>query len=129
MERLQQKIATAKQALAALDEALQMPKNTIVRDASIQRFEFSVEVIWKMAQAYLRLKEGLDLASPKQVFRSCFNLGLLNEQQTKTSLNMIDDRNLTVHTYNEELSEKIFNNIKKYAQIMHVLLEAISNNV
>ena len=129
MERLQQRIKTAEKALNALSEALKMPKNTIVRDAAIQRFEFSVEAVWKLGQIYLRIKEGLDLASPKQVFRSCFEIGLLEKHQTEISLRMIDDRNLTVHTYDEELSELIFSRITEYAQIMTVLLESIRNNV
>jgi nucleotidyltransferase substrate binding protein (TIGR01987 family) len=127
MERLQQRITIAKQALATLDEALAMDLNTIVRDAAIQRFEFCVEAVWKLAQLYLRKKEGLDLGSPKQVLRNCFKVGLLDEYQTRIGLRMIDDRNLTVHTYDEELAEKIFNNLEEYAQLMHNLLNKIES--
>ncbi len=129
MERLQQRIKIAKQALSKLDEVLQMHPNTVVRDAYLQRFEFCVEAVWKMAQLYLRKKEGLDLGSPKQVIRSCFTLDLLNKDQTQTCLRMIDDRNLTVHTYDEELAEKIFSKIKEYAKIMHILLTKIENKI
>ena len=56
-------------------------------------------------------------------------LDLLNKDQTQTCLRMIDDRNLTVHTYDEELAEKIFSKIKEYAKIMHILLTRIENKI
>ena len=44
----------AAKALLVLDEALAMPKNPIVRDSAIQRFEISFELCWKFLKAYLR---------------------------------------------------------------------------
>ncbi len=44
---MQPSYAEFEKALKALDEALREPKNSIVRDASIQRFEFCVELAWK----------------------------------------------------------------------------------
>jgi hypothetical protein len=40
-------------AVARLDEALALPKDPIVRDAAIQRFEISFELCWKFLKAYL----------------------------------------------------------------------------
>jgi hypothetical protein len=37
-------------ALLSLEEALALPKTDIVRDATIQRFEFCVELAWKTAK-------------------------------------------------------------------------------
>ncbi|MEZ4743659.1 MAG: nucleotidyltransferase substrate binding protein [Bdellovibrionota bacterium] len=37
-------------ALDSLAKALQEDKNDIVRDASIQRFEFCIELAWKTAK-------------------------------------------------------------------------------
>ncbi len=67
--------------------------------------------MWKAAQAYLRVVEGLDIASPKGVVRSCRELGLLTEAETVQCLKMADDRNLTVHTYNEPLALAIYERI------------------
>ena len=33
-------------------------------------------------------------------------------------MNMIDDRNLVVHTYNEALADAMYQRLKKYAQVM-----------
>jgi len=37
-------------ALSRLEEALAKPEDPIVRDASIQRFEFTFEMAWKALQ-------------------------------------------------------------------------------
>jgi nucleotidyltransferase substrate binding protein (TIGR01987 family) len=123
------RIEAAKQTLAKFDEALQMSFSTIVRDAAIQRFKFSVEAIWKAAQNYLLVKEGVEVNSPKQVIRGCFKVNLLDEQQTTVGLKMIDDRNLTVHLYDEDLAQQIFNRLKKYNQFMHALLDRFKNKL
>jgi len=40
------------QALRRLEEALAKPEDPIVRDACIQRFEFTFEMAWKAVQSY-----------------------------------------------------------------------------
>jgi nucleotidyltransferase substrate binding protein (TIGR01987 family) len=118
MARLAERIETSKSALSALNEALELPFNKIVQDATIQRFEFTLEAMWKLAQLYLREHEGIEVASPKSVFRSCFEVGLLDEAETSLAINMVNDRNLTVHTYNEGLAAQIYSHIPSYFKLM-----------
>lgn len=130
MERLEQRIDVAKKALEALHEALQLPFSKIVRDAAIQRFEFSFEAVWKLAQLYLRTHEGIDLNSPKSVFRSCFQVGLIeSEGNTALALEMTDDPNLTVHTYNEKLAQRIFSHLAKYRELMLTIVQKIIKKI
>ncbi|MBP1969463.1 hypothetical protein J2Z83_001567 [Virgibacillus natechei] len=42
--------------------------------------------------------------SPKGVLRSFRAIGMLSEDETVLGLHMVNERNLTVHTYNEELA-------------------------
>jgi len=53
VEKLRQRLKSCKNALDTLDEALQMPFSVIVRDGSIQRFEYSFESTWKLLKRYL----------------------------------------------------------------------------
>jgi nucleotidyltransferase substrate binding protein (TIGR01987 family) len=129
MERIKERLQLAKQTLLALDETLTMPVNPLVRDATIQRFEFTVEATWKLIQIYLREKEGLELNSPKSAFRACFQVGLLDEEQTQLSLQMVDDRNLTVHTYNEKLAESIYAHIFSYRELINKIINAINDRI
>ena len=115
MERLKERIVLAGQALQRLHElALRVDLTEVERDALIQRFEFSFEIVWKVAKDYLSVEEGIDAASPKKVIRSCREVGLLDEAETRLALVMADDRNLTAHTYDEEFAQQMVTKIVEY---------------
>ena len=126
MERLTERLHVARRALETFREALREPKTPLNRDASIQRFEYTYEAVWKAAQLYLRVSENLELASPTAVTRACFQAALLNEEQSRTAMRMVRDRNLTVHTYNEELADQIYSRLPAYATLMEHWLAAMS---
>ncbi len=125
MERLKERISQTEKALDAFDEVLKEPYSKIVRDAAIQRFEFTLETVWKLAQRYILLQSGIDAGSPKAVIRGCFQAQLLDETETEILLMAIDDRNLTVHTYNEQLAETIYKNLYKYQPVFSTLFNKI----
>ena len=119
MERLKQKVNSANRALKTLQELLGLQSLTIVeRDAAVQRFEYTFEAVWKAGKAFLREIEGLEIGSPKGVIRGFLQVGLFTEEQTVLALAMVDDRNLTSHTYNEGLAEQICEQLDSYAELM-----------
>ena len=126
MERLKERLAVARRALETLQEivAVEHPSR-IERDAAIQRFEYTCEAVWKAAQQYLQEVEGLSLGSPKGSIRASRDVGLVTDEQATVGLEMIDDRNLTVHTYNESLAEAIYRQLPSYADFLAVWLTAM----
>ena len=129
MERLTERLAVASRALERLQQITELPQiGEIERDAVIQRFEFSFEAVWKAAQFHLLTVEGLDVASPKAAMRACREVGLLDEQEAMQALQMADDRNLTVHTYNEQLAAQIFERIMGYQVLLDRWLTAMKKN-
>ncbi|ABZ83816.1 nucleotidyltransferase substrate-binding protein, putative [Heliomicrobium modesticaldum Ice1] len=130
MERLKQRIDVACRAVSTLEVLLQVPKpNEVERDASLQRFEYSFEATWKAALHYLREMEGIEIGSPKGVIRACMQVGLLTPTETSEALEMVDDRNLTVHTYNEELARAIFMKLPRYASLLRRWVKAIRDGM
>ncbi len=129
MEKLKRKIEETKRALKTLEEILNEPYSVIVRDATIQRFEYTFEVFWKTIREYLREHEGIVRNSPKSCFREAMNVGLMDEEQTIKCLEMTDDRNLTSHTYIEEVAERIYGKIKEYYSLMTAIVNLISEKV
>ena len=123
MELLKNKITDARKAFETLQEVLNEPYSKIARDAAIQRFEYTVEVMWKCLQLFLREREGIECYSPKTCLREAGSVGLIDEDETIKALEMIDDRNLTSHTYHEELAETIYRRLNTHAKIMGKLLE------
>ncbi len=126
MDRLAERLQIARRALTSLQEALREPNTDMNRDASIQRFEYSYEAAWKAAQLYLRVTENLELASPTAVTRACYRSAILNEEKALLALQMAQDRNLTVHTYNEDLADRIYSRLPGYAALMDWWLTAMS---
>lgn len=129
MERLNLRLQTAKNALLKFEEVLNMPFSNVVRDASIQRFEFTLEAIWKITKHYLREQEGIEVTSPKSAARLSQEQSLLTEEQTHKILKMIDDRNLTVHVYNEPLADEIFHKLPEYFVLLRMWLLTIENRM
>lgn len=123
MEKLKIIAEDTKNALGTLKEIIETPYTVIVRDATIQRFEYSFEIFWKFLKEYLRVKEGIICNSPKSCFREAFNVKLLTEDETVSALEMTDDRNLTAHTYHEEVAEEIYKKIKDYYALMDKLCQ------
>ena len=118
MEKLARRLKEAEKALETLREILREPYSAIVRDATIQRFEYTFEIFWKLLKEYLYAHEGIECNSPKACFRDAFRVGILNEERTITCLEMTDDRNLTSHTYVEEVAESIYEKIRGYCELM-----------
>ncbi|RLG30367.1 nucleotidyltransferase [Methanosarcinales archaeon] len=125
MEKLARRIKEAEKALETLREILREPYSVIVRDATIQRFEYTFEIFWKLVKEYLYNHEGIECNSPKSCFREASSVGLLSEEQTITCLEMTDDRNLTSHTYIEEVAENIYEKIRDYNELMDTVLNRI----
>jgi hypothetical protein len=67
----------------------------------------------------------MDVGSPKGVIRSCREVTILTEEQTVKALEMVDDRNLTIHTYNEKLSIQIYGRLRKYQTIFTYWLASL----
>jgi nucleotidyltransferase substrate binding protein (TIGR01987 family) len=128
VEELKRRLTLARRALATLREVLDEPKTAITRDAAIQRFEYSFETTWKAAQRLLRDVEGLDRGSPASVIRATHGVGLLDEAAARRGLEMVRDRNLTVHTYNERLAEEIYGRLESYLELMESWLSAIERH-
>jgi nucleotidyltransferase substrate binding protein (TIGR01987 family) len=118
-ERLSRRIGLFEQALVRLDEALARPEDTIVRDASIQRFEFTFEMAWKAIQR-VAFSEGVECVSPRDCFRAGFRLGLLENDARWMA--MVEDRNRTVHTYDEKSARAIYQALPDYSRLFRQLL-------
>lgn len=119
MEKLAPLLADTKKALAQIEKILKELPTEIIRDASIQRFEFTFELFRKLVKAYLLEIEGIDCNSPKSCFRGLLNLHIADADEVELLLNMTDHRNLTSHLYAEETSNEVFAKIPEYFSIMN----------
>lgn len=129
MERLKLKYKDAKRSLETFGSILNEPYSVIIRDAAIQRFEYTFEAAWKFLKEYLKEKEGVICNSPKACFRQIFSLGFLNEEETVKFLEMTDRRNETSHTYKEEVAEFIYSKTREYCSLLENLMYKLESKV
>lgn len=109
-------------ALQRLDEVLCEDETPITRDAAIQRFEFCFELTWKAIQEAAR-NEGLDCASPRGCGRVAFRLGWLSDEAGW--LAVLEDRNLTSPTYDEELARKVYGRLPAHLKLLAAMAAAL----
>ena len=129
MEKLIMRLDACQRAMDTLEEILQMPFSVIVRDASIQRFEYTFESLWKLLKLYLQQEEGVICNSPKRCFREALAADLASADDVELFLMMTDDRNLTSHTYIEALAKAIYGKLPEYLARMQRLLANIQARV
>ena len=134
MEKIKLKYNYAKKALVKLKEVvlkldeIEHKRSThqnyqILRDSVIKRFEMSLDTFWKYLKVYLEVKKGIVINSPKMIFRECYKNSLMDEEETKLFLKMVDSRNMAAHGYHEEVAEEIASDIPGYYNLMKKLVD------
>jgi nucleotidyltransferase substrate binding protein (TIGR01987 family) len=109
MKRWEERISDLENAIFRLNEAIEDSRNYSIeslKDAVIQRFEFSLELSWKAMKNYLNYQGILEATTPKQTIKEAFANGLIKNGETW--INMLNDRNLTSHTYNQADADEIY---------------------
>jgi nucleotidyltransferase substrate binding protein (TIGR01987 family) len=98
-----------KRALTQLTEFAATEKPSKVERAGIiQAFEFTFEQFWKVMKERAE-QHGFEASSPRSAMKQAYKLGIITDEAAW--LQMIKDRNLTTHVYNEGLAQEIYERI------------------
>jgi nucleotidyltransferase substrate binding protein (TIGR01987 family) len=107
LSSLEKALGTLEEATLAFDEA---PNDLFIRDACIQRFEYSYELAHKMLRRYLALTEpnpaDIDAMSFPDMIRLGFARGLLAEEWAAWR-RYREARNKTSHAYDRSKAEEV----------------------
>ena len=125
-ERFAEPKPEVQNAVKRLREDIAQPESGLVRDAVIKRFEFTFELVWKSLKLYLE-RQGLDCGGPRSTLKKAFTEGLITSpEQADVWLQLLEDRNLTSHAYDEALAIRIYQHIvKDYAPGLGAMAEKI----
>mgnify|MGYP001331497950 FL=1 len=123
-DKYNRNLKSFEKALLQLGDALEESESPIVRDACLQRFEFSYELLWKTLKIFLEEIHGVRAVSPRQVFKEAFALSIIDEELT--FVEMIESRNTLSHTYNEEQAAKIYVKCADYLKAMNSVLAQLN---
>lgn len=125
---LKLKILDFEKALITLENILNDfdEENEIIRDATIKRFEYTLELGWKLWKIILE-KDFMEIViSPKKVFLSLGKNNFIKTEDVEIFLEMIKNRNLTSHTYDSNFVIELYSEIKKYWKVFRKYSDKIN---
>lgn len=93
------------QARERLDSAIKVAKSELEKIGAIKCFEYCYELSWKLMKKIL-LKKGVETNNPRDTFRAAGINHLVNDSEMW--FDFILKRNLTSHTYDDQLAHEIF---------------------
>lgn len=95
----------------------------IVRAGGIQFFEMTFELAWKTIKDYLE-NEKYIAKSPRETIKLAFQIDLISNGHEW--MDGLDDRNLTVHTYDEDTANAVEIRIRnKYYPLLKKLYDKL----
>ena len=107
--RWKQRFENFDKSYKLLDKYAKQPITTeLERAGIIQFFEMTFELAWKVLKDYLEAQEYL-VKSPRETVKQAFQIGLIDNGHVW--MDALSNRNLTTHTYDEELANKMTNEI------------------
>lgn len=124
VRKLADGLANLSKAIGNLERALTIPRDReLVYEGTIQRFEVTIELMWKTIKRALEY-EGLLPKTPRESLKEAFRIGWLHDEQVW--LDMLDHRNTTSHMYlAEELIEENYNDIIKVTPVLRSVLDML----
>ena len=129
--RWQQRFQNFEKAFLLLKTTVELTSPSVIERAGmIQFFEMTFELSWKVLKDYQE-EEGYIIKSPRDAIKQAFQSQLIDNGQLW--LEALRDRNLTVHTYQEqtaiEVEDKIKNTYFSLLQELHLTLsDKLSND-
>lgn len=124
--RWKQRFENYNRALSQLEKAVMDVKNPsdLEKEGTIQRFEFTHELAWKVMKDYLEYEGITGIVGSRSAVKEAFNKGLITDGEVW--MNMLESRNKTVHTYQQEILEEEY---LKIVDDYYPLLQAFSQKM
>jgi len=109
--RYLQRFENFEKSYLLLRQAVSIIEPSIFEKAGgIQFFETTFELSWKLMKDYLEFL-GYEINSPRNAIKQAFSTNLLTNGELW--LDALADRNLTVHTYDEAIADRVYTKIKQ----------------
>lgn len=127
---------TLKKAIQSLirvvEELRVTPQNEFVRDACVQRFEYTYELCSKFLRRYLKMTEASaddvqEMSFPMLIRTASERHLLLNDWSVW--MNYREKRNITSHTYDEEKADNVIKIVPQFLQEALYLLERLNEKI
>ncbi|MBI2981066.1 MAG: nucleotidyltransferase substrate binding protein [Deltaproteobacteria bacterium] len=127
LEKALKQLEKGLQYLASIESQKDNELREQFRAAVIQAFEFSFELSWKLLKRYLENYglEKVDGFTTKQLFRVGFEQGLIRDPNAW--FGYLEKRNLTTHTYDGAVAERVYEGAKEFLGDAQNLLQKLKS--
>lgn len=115
-------IADFKKSIDRLSEVLKLSKDAIRRDSAIKRFEICFDLAWKSIKIIAK-KQGVECNSPRSCVKTAWRLKMIDYDEQW--IDMLEDRNLTTHLYDETHADKVYAKLKNYLVLFKGLYKGL----
>lgn len=126
--RWQQRFSNYQKALQQLSRAVELSRqrtlSEIEKQGLIKAFEFSHELAWNVMKDYFEYQGNASIMGSRDATREAFQRNLIADGEGW--MEMIQSRNKTSHTYNQEVADEIAG---KVIAIYHDLFKAFEKRV
>ena len=113
----------------AIQRAMKDPKDLEVRDACIQRFEYTFELCVKTIKRYIEMEmpisENIDQMNYRDLMRVAFEIGLI--QVVEDWFVYREARNQTSHAYDQHKAQVVFETTLKFINDAEFLIQQLKN--
>jgi nucleotidyltransferase substrate binding protein (TIGR01987 family) len=98
-----------------------------MEDSLIQRFEYSIDLLWKYIKEYLEFVHKIvpEVRSPKTIIRESVKIGLLSETEGSNAIDMIESRNLTSHIYRKEIALMLVSKMPEFLELFKQIVDRL----
>lgn len=128
--QLKMKYYDLQKALSKLQDVLtrDYQEDSIVIDATIQRFEFTFELSWKLLKAMLEYDGFESVESPRKAVREGFKQGYIEDGSAW--LKMLGAKSRTLYAYDEKKAIEILIEIKgQYMNLINKFVSSAGNEL
>ncbi len=109
--RWQQRFSNYQRALTQLTKFIDKGDlNELEEQGLIQAFKYTHELAWKVLKDYLQYQGNQNIYGSRDATRLAFNLDLIEDSEGW--MDMIKERNRTIHAYNQTTAQAIAANIR-----------------
>lgn len=116
MQRFSQFELALNQLTKAVELFKQKKLSELEQQGLIKSFEYTHELSWNLMKDFFEYQGNFKIMGSRDATREAFAKGLIQDGQTW--IKMIDSRNQTSHTYNQDTANKILNKIvNEYFQL------------
>ena len=100
-------------------------ESDVIKNGQLQKFEYTIELLWKTLKKYFEVKRESIFLYPKDVIKAFFAEAAIDEETYISLIDAINSRNLLSHVYKIEMFDLVYPLLNNYAKAIRNTCNAL----